>query len=95
MQTPRLLLQVRGKVRDYGHGLADLLGDAVEKDSLAVGSDVVDVEGSGIVGDQGLSGSELQRAAGVLYRHGKKIEVGVEVKELFAVAAPSGQFLPP
>src|ERR1035441_180436 len=85
----RLLLQLRREVRHHGDGLTDLLGNLVQKDLLAVGSDVVENLRSGPVGHEGLSGAELQGAACVLYRHHKKVVSRIHVVEFFAVLPPA------
>lgn len=86
-----LLLQSRRKVRDYGDGVADLLGYAVEQDFLAVGADLVEKHGHGPGAHQSLRSSELQSTSHFFHGHAVNRVRGVHVVKFPAVVAPSGE----
>ena len=89
----RLFLQPRRKVRNHGYGLADLLRHSVKKNFLAVGRNVIKGHArDGPITDQRLRCTELQGAAGCVYRHRKKIVGRVEIIELFAILTPARHY---
>lgn len=91
-----LTLQTRREVRDHGYGLADLLGNHIQQDFLAVGRDVEEARAVAQRGGrERLSGAKLQSSVDFLYRHGKNRPGGlVGIVEFLAIAAPL-RLIPP
>jgi hypothetical protein len=71
-----LSLQTCSEVRDHGDGRADLLGDVVDKNFLAVGSDVIEDLRSGCGDGDLLRRPELRGSIDFLDREYKEIETG-------------------